>query len=617
MQKINCLLLALALALPLVGAVHVNEIMYNPPGSDNNKEFVEVFGTDDLSRYTIGDLASNDSLEMLKFVPGNLSLFVEEGFNHTDINCSVYSVGATIGNSLNNGGDTIFLYLDNTLIDFVGYDGSLANDNGYSIELVDGEWQESCKQGGSPGLENCVIINESVNESVNESTNITETNNTQEENNTNQSLKLEIIIPDRIYLGMIYTSLFKITNLNHETGVQDAIFVRVKYNITKNDSLIKEDYFNKTINHYSSSKTGSLFFEQTGNYTLCGFIVNTSLAECKDFAVVNPRSIPCFIELNLTTDKEMYVNQEKVKIKNIINNKSFPYFIEYWVGDLFEEEVKKKYETSNTNQKTWTPKISEVDRVFLVKNRLSFVACNNSNLKLENEKMIIVKKEKASIGADDDSDSSISVNYVYLPRSGTLVFGNNFNVKLSIHKGDTSKSLVKVYVRKDKKKVSEETKVYLNKKDSDYNITLKVELKANCNQAFNDGNYELVVEGLGQKAEEDIVIKGNKKGVCKQESVDESGEITSFYTRNKKFKEKINLYANIKAKGNFKAILQSKIEEQSKAVNGSGTIKFEVEAEPGTNLYMLELRKDEKIIDTRSLIVELEGKEEKTSVSEE
>ena len=81
--------------------------------------------------------------------------------------------------------------------------------------------------------------------------------------------------------------------------------------------------------------------------------------------------------------------------------------------------------------------------------------------------------------------------------------------------------------------------------------------------------------------------------------------------------EKINLYANIKAKGNFKAILQSKIEEQSKAVNGSGTIKFEVEAEPGTNLYMLELRKDEKIIDTRSLIVELEGKEEKTSVSEE
>lgn len=630
-------MLVFVLALQLVSAVHINEIMYNPVGDDNNKEFVEILGTDNLTDYTIGDLASNDSLELVKFVTGNLSLIVEESFNHSNINCTIYSVGATIGNNLNNVGDTIFLYNNSILVDFTGYDGSLANSNDYSLALVNGSWQESCESGGSPGLENCIAIdtepvetntsinetfNESVNDSINESVNASI--NITKENNTNQSLKLEIIIPDVIYLGMIQTSLFKITNLEHVTGEKDAVLVVVKYNITQNKngniSLIKEDFFNKTINHYSSSNTGILFFEQTGNYTLCGLILNTSISKCKEFAVIDPRSIPCFIEVNLSTDKELYVNQEKVKIKNYISNKTFPYFIEYWVEDLFGEEVKKKYETSNTNQKTWTSKISEVDRVFLVKNRLSFIACNNSNPEIENEKMIIIKKEKVSIGEDDDSDSVISIDYVYLPKSGNLVFGDDFNVKLSIHKGDTSKSVVSVLVLKEKKRVSEETKFYLNKKNYDYNITVNIKLKTNCNQEFNDGNYEVVVNGLGQKAEENIVIQGNKKGVCKQESVIYSGEITSFYSRSKKFKPKINLYANIKAeetKGTYKAILQSKSGKQSKAVNSSETIKFEVEAEPGPNLFFLRLEKDNNSIDTKSLVVKLEAKQEKTSVSEE
>jgi len=614
------LVMSVILVISLALAIRINEVMYNPIGSDNNKEFVEILGTNNLSGYIIGDPASNDSLELIRFVNRNISLIVEEGFNYTSINCSIYSAGSTIGNNLNNEGDTILLYYNNTLIDSMSYNGSLANNNGYSLELVNNSWQESCKAGGSPGRENCIKLGESVNDIINETINRT-TNQTQD--NTSQEdktagLKLEIIIPETLFLGSVYNSLFKISNLNHALGEEDFVFVIVKYNVTQNNSLVKEDYFNKTINYYSSANTGKLFFERTGNYTLCGIVLNTSISVCKDLVVINPLSIPCFIELNLSTNKDIYLNREEVKIKNSISNKSFPYLIEYWVEDLFGNYVKKRYNTSNTNQKAYTPKIVEKDRVFIVKNRLVFVACNNSNSVLENEKMIIIKKDEASIGRDDDTDSSISIDYIYLPGTRTLSFGDDFKVKLSIHKGDTSKSMIKLFVEKNNKRVSEETRFYLNKKDYDYNLTVKVFLKPNCNYEFSDGTYNLVVDGLGKKTNEEIEIKRNKKGVCKEE-IKENGEITSFYTISKKYKERINLYANVKINAThdlvYDLVLISKKGEQNRTVNDSKKVKFIADSEPGTNLFVLELRKDGKIIDTKSLLVELEEEKEKTSLT--
>jgi len=611
--------------LPVQG-LRINEVMYDPLGSDNNKEFVEIFGTDNLSGYILGDLTSNDSLELIKFVPGNFSLIVEEGFNYTNINCSVYSVGASIGNNLNNDADKVFLYYNNThnntLVDFMEYNGSLANNNGYSLELVNGSWKESCEPGGSPGKENCMIMKDITNKTIN-NTNATNTVNTtvggvsEEEKNKSRvaRLRLEIIMPRPLILGVVYDSLFKITNLNHVPGVKDSVFVRVKYTVTKNNSLVKEDYFNKTINYYSSANTGSLFFKETadtGNYTLCGFILNTSISTCRDFVVINPARIPCFIKLNLSTDKEVYYDNEKVKIKNIISNKSFPFIIEYWVEDLFGEEVKKRYNTTNTNQKTYTPMINEKDRVFIVKNRLVFVGCNNTNTHVENEKMIVIKKEKPGIEKDKSSESSISIDHVYLPSTGFLRWGDDFKVKLSIHKGDTTRSMIKVYVRDDNRVVSEELRFYLNKKNADYNFTVRVMLKQDCEQEFQDGYYYLVVEGLGKRAGTNISIRGNKEGVCKQEVGGWSGRIISFYTRSRNFKENISLYANINVNrvGSYHVVLMSRNEKQRREINSSSKIKFVVEPDPGLNLFVLELRKDEKIVDTKTLLVKLEGGKE-------
>ena len=398
------LLLLLLLLIPTVYSIRINEVMYNPFGEDDNREFVEIYGTNNLSGYTIGDLYVNDSLEIMKFVPGNLSLVVESGFNYSGINCSVYSAGATIGNNLRNSGDSVFLYRNSELVDRLSYNASLANNNNHSLELVNGSWNESCEEEGSPGRENCIFVN--------------------------------------------------------------------------NDS----DNGNDQLNISEGS---------------------------------------CFVILNLSTDKEVYEDGESVKINNSLSNKGFDFIIEYWIEDLEGEIVKSKVNTSNTNIKSYTPRIKAKEKALLVKNRLVFVDCDNSNELLENEKVVIAKH------SDYEEEESAS------------------------EKSTTQKTVT-------------------TEKDNNQNASKKT-----------------------------IVSEGSK--------------IISFYTRNQKYNKSINLYANINATEADDIVLISNKGEYKSKFNGTRNMKFSVEPERGLNLFVLQIRQGERLIDTASLLVNLEAVDEEST----
>ncbi|MBL7148398.1 MAG: lamin tail domain-containing protein, partial [Nanoarchaeota archaeon] len=149
--------------------VVINEIMYNPQGDDNNKEFIEIYSENfvNLTDYTIQDSSSSDILVPLQFYDNSYSLIVEEDFNYTGINASVYSVGATIGNNLNNDEDVLTLKdFDNNVIDSVSYNDSWGADgNGMSLELINPNfdnnlstnWSESSYINGTPGEQNSIF----------------------------------------------------------------------------------------------------------------------------------------------------------------------------------------------------------------------------------------------------------------------------------------------------------------------------------------------------------------------------------------------------------------------------------------------------------------------------
>ncbi len=148
-------------------ALTISEIMYNPIGDDNNREFIEIYfeNPENLSRYIIADLVSNDTLSLLQLKESNYALIVEQDFDFSEIDASVYAAGATIGNNLDNTFDKLFLYTpDFQLAASASYNNSLANGNGKSLELVGGNFIESIEDGGTPGRENTAFVQNTTTE---------------------------------------------------------------------------------------------------------------------------------------------------------------------------------------------------------------------------------------------------------------------------------------------------------------------------------------------------------------------------------------------------------------------------------------------------------------------
>lgn len=544
--KIMLLILFMILLFSFVAATHINEIMYNPAGADNNFEYIEIETDQDLSGWIITDNKSNDTLIKIKEYPNNFSLITEDGFNHSDINATVYSAGATIGDNLNNLEDFVYLYDSNyNLIDSVYYDNTYADNNGFSLELINGSWQESCSLGGSPGEENgfgCISDDENSDDDPNDGGEADPEPGGDESENPghNESLydlKLSVYLSDVIYLNQGYDKLFQINNVNYELGAVND--VTVEYNITTHSEIVLSDSFVKDeVNRYTSANTGFFKPVESGNYSICGRIVSSSIIDsnpdndyaCTDFEVIDTSLEPCNISLNITFEEKIYSLGDTLNFKIDLNNKTFPYVIEYWAEDLFGNIKKSKYESSNTNQKSWTPKLDERDQVFLIKARIASVLCDDDPEDNYYEKFVIFKDENFEAAADgrlddlsDDSsdlNSSITIQSLSLGTDNKIEFGKTVMANVKIYKGDTRKYSVQFYVRnQDGVKVSSATSTAsFYTKYTDYELKVPVQLKPDCDFKYGDGDYFFVADGLDNLVEQSFKIEGITSILCKESS---------------------------------------------------------------------------------------------------
>jgi hypothetical protein len=365
--------------------------MFNPVGSDNNQEFIEIYGTNNLSNYIIGDLSSNDSLVLLNFYPNsNYSIIVEEDFNFSFLNCSVYSVGSTIGNGLSNSEDTIFLFFNNSLIDFVSYE---TLEEGYSYSLIENVWTASQERGGTICQDN--FVTSFGNNSYNNSLNIT----------TNSSLE----------------------------------------NIT-------------------------------GNLSECNISIN----------------------LNIIDDKLFFQNKETIKFSNELSSEDYDYKIEYWITDYFNTTLKSIVETTNTNQKQWTPNIDSKYEIVVLKNKIKQINCTNIG-RTNDEKMFIIINNNLSEELNPSSESHITIDT-------SKISGNFLSVYGEAYKGDTGKQVISFLFQclNENKKIikSSEFKIYLEQKYSSQKFSFKLPLKEVIGKCYY--NPELAYSGLGLKDEKEV-----------------------------------------------------------------------------------------------------------------
>jgi hypothetical protein len=138
--------------------------MYNPKGSDKEREWIELFNAGNcevnLTGWKFFESNTNHKITLIfgsiilkpnqfAIISNNATKFKEE---YPSASCSIFQSSF----SLSNSGE--FIAIKNSsleIIDSVNYSSSLgANDNGKSLELKNGVWMESYIDGGTPCMPN-------------------------------------------------------------------------------------------------------------------------------------------------------------------------------------------------------------------------------------------------------------------------------------------------------------------------------------------------------------------------------------------------------------------------------------------------------------------------------
>ena len=393
----------------------INEFMYNPPGEDNNKEFIEIYSEDykNLSDFIIEDSSSDDVLKLSYYYDSNYSLIVEDGFDYNDINASIYTVGATIGNNLNNDKDVIILRnQDRNIIDLVVYSSNFGGDE-KSLEKISlnslssdkSSWIETTSQ-GTPGRENLIIKNYTA-------------------------LKINEFLPDPI-------------------GEDDA-------------QMPKGEFIELYNSGNEDLDINGLYFEDLAGHKLITDNTHTISTEIKanNFLVIYANGFSGLLNNDQDEIKLYYSNSliDKVSYSNSKEGFSWNKFNDMWILNL-PSPGEKNIENYDFN----TPRIEIKD---------------------------------ISIGNDEK-----------------VRFGENFEVKINVYKGNSNKNSINVYVTDGDKKLSEVTNFNVFGKYVNYSLNIPVLLDDNCDNKFKDGNYDLIVSGLDLEIKKDIKAEGIINSLC-------------------------------------------------------------------------------------------------------
>ncbi|MBD3203325.1 hypothetical protein GF327_03465 [Candidatus Woesearchaeota archaeon] len=600
------------------GSLIITEIMYNPVGSDYDLEYIEIYNNGseiDLTNYSIdgnnfGDvnisngeyiviareLIDTDDEDTLSFesVWGN----ADGTWNISDANYTAVDGYFSLANdhdiiNLSDKTNSIIVKYSNT--------GYYSNS---SYQLINTTWINNKP---SPGKKNIYV--------------------SPEQKKPGKDLEIEVLF-SRANIDLTYNKLFKIINLDHISGITDKIFVKVKYNISKNKSILKKRVFNVTVNSYTTANTGSFMFNESGNYSICARITHSSENDtnlennriCKIINVVDTTKIACNVSLKIDTEKLFYNNSERISFKNNLSNESFSYKITYWITDLFGNYIKDPYTTQNTNKKSYTANIKETDQVLIIKSNITNIACNDS-YKKDNyaEKMVIIKGKK-------DLNSNLKIDKIYTGSDNKASFGDFLRVRFSAYKGDTQKTSVKTWIEDDENRVSYITYSNINSKYDETEITVPVRIKPNCNEKYREGRYSVVVSGLDVEDRKDVVLKGITNSLCKktkstssdQKTVSEDQEKYEITELKEKYynDEKItfSIKVNNKEKQNKDYDIWSYIYRGPKSYSGNRISNIKHVSIPGEKITKIDLENKliENITGDFKIKIKIQDKDRKT-----
>lgn len=497
-----------------------SEVMYDFPGTDTGHEWIEVYNNEtnsvNLSQWKLRENNVDHTLTLIQgnslIDPDAFAILVDNGQNFLSDYLTFQGNIFDSTFSLSNSGEELSL-IDNfgMITSNLIYNPDLGADgNNKTLCLYNNSWQECLP---TPGNSNIPYYSP-------EEPDLPE--------DSNYPLSLSIYLKEPVYLGISYDQLFKISFQNKNCSQSDN--VTVEYNFVGPD-FSKSGTFSKKVGCSSYADTGEFTPNSIGSYQLCGKIISTTSLEqnyskdniCQDFTVTDLETISCDLSLTIDNDENLIYSQgQSIEFKPELNDKFYPFTIEYWIEDIFGNLIKNKVTTTNTNQKSWKADISETDRVLFIKAQVNPKCKDLNQSNNYAEKMLIVTNENFiyDSGSNNDNfennkknqaESEIKIIKI-TPEDPT--FGELVKAELEIYKGDTGKYSISAWAESGGKEISEKTKINLKDKYQTYKITLPIQLESNCDLKTKEGKATIRVEGLDESAKETISVKGINKKLC-------------------------------------------------------------------------------------------------------
>ena len=407
-------LLIFVLLLPIATAnIILNEIMYDPPGSDTDREWIEIYNNGNctsLNNYKLYEDNTNHGLTLKNgsftlcnneyaIIADNADTFQQE-YNFTG---NLYDSAF----SLSNINETISLKSNNTnIIDTITYDSLLgAQGNAKTLCLFNDILRE-CIQ--TPGYENQIESN--------------------------------------ITYNLIINELFPNPQGEDDAPMPSGEFIEI-YNPNNFDLDIKGYYLIDNANH-------QLII--SGTNTISGTIIkkNKYLAAYANgfFGLLNNEGLEII---------KLFDNNG-----NLLNEISYGYSEEGLTWSLIKGIWNLRESSPNEENKLEEPQYS----------------------------------------------SDIKIEKIYLGEDEKAKFGDTIKVKVSVYKGNTSKSAVNLKLNA----LSKDSSFNIYEKFKNQTLTIPILINPNCDNKFKAGDYDLILTGLGTENKKEIYVSEHNKVFCKE-----------------------------------------------------------------------------------------------------
>lgn len=525
----------------------INEIMYNPPGSDDGREWIEIYNNGsnpiNLEGWKFYEDNTGHGLTLINgsyilnendyaLITDDYDTFLSDysNFNRTLLDSS--------WDSLSNSGE--YMAIKNSsldIIDEINYSTEFANGNGKSLERFDNNWYGSLEDMGTPGRKNSIT-------------------------GENQTISIDCDLDIEIYTGKVIFEnkdefSFKIIIENSENNeVNITLFRQILNEFGKiakryNDlsTIIKEDN-KKTLSYHPTLDYGIYLIKTNITYSSCNDI-NLANNYYEKLILIKPQktsenksyssiSINEFLPNPAGYDDAPMPGGEWVELYNS-GNESIDV-----KGLILNDDFGNGLEITEVNVKDST--IIDPDSLLVIYRN------GNGKLELNNNgfDQVILSYQGAVIDSVSYSDAAEGNSYAYVEGIGwqhtkptpneenvnyndvkdshfkiesisdldsdnETEFGDIIKVNFHVYKGDTTKSSIKLYIENDEDRITKITKAALHNKFTNYSLTLPIPIRSNCNEKYADGDYYVKVGWTAYSQEEDsfkIKVKGINMKNC-------------------------------------------------------------------------------------------------------